>query len=1361
MIVLRRRISSTLLAAGLFCISMARVEAQPNNEWNNKPDVFQVNRLPAHATLVPYADVASAKQGNRAGSPYYYSLNGTWKFQWATNPAGRDTTFFHDGTDVGGWSSIQVPGNWQTQGYDYPIYTNYTYPWTGYENPAPPAAPTVYNPVGDYRRDFTVPAGWNGREVFLVFQGIGAAFYVWVNGQYVGYGEDTFTEKDYDVTPFLRSGTNNISIEVYRWSDGSWLEDQDMIRLSGIVRDMGLVSTPPVHISDFQYTTTFDGSYTSATLAVKANVKYYSQTAPTNYSVEATVFDANGSQVTSLPLGTAVFTSGNEITLTQSTTVGNPLQWSAEHPNLYTLVVALKDQGGSVIETESSNLGFRSFQMIGGRMKINGAPILIKGVNRHEIDPDHGKTMSYALMLQDILIMKQFNINTVRTSHYPNDPLWYDLCDKYGIYVIDETNLESHGVSGTLPASKPEWTQNCLDRVRSMVERDKNHPCVVIWSLGNEAGSGSNFQAMANWVHQRDPSRLVHYEGESSVADMTSQMYPTVETVEAYGASGSSIPYIMCEYSHAMGNSEGDLYQYWDVIQKYPNLQGGCIWDFVDQGLRAPSGDFYYGGDWGDHPNDADFCANGIVCADRTLQPEIYEVKKVYQNIKATPVDLLNGKFQITNYYRFTNVSAFNGTWKLMADNTQINGGTFSAGDLNIPPMTSKTLTVTLGTITPAPGVHYWLNLSFTLAQAELWAGVGHEIASEQFEIPVVAVNPPMIDTTQTPALTTSEGPDSIVVGNGNLHLVFDKKTGTIASYVFQGRALLQQGPVPNFWRAPNSSDYGDGMQSRCATWENSSRNRTVSGVGLKVYSPKQIQVAVSFEYPTSPKSSGTVRYDVYGDGNIVITSTLVPGSAQLPEIPEIGMLSMVPSSFGRVTWYGRGPYENYWDRKTGSNVGVHSTTVDSMFVYYIRPQETGNRTDVQWMSLTDNTGAGLLAVGMPLMEFNALRFTPWELESKKHPHELVANGSTVLRLSYHQMGVGGDDSWGKRPHPEFTLYSDSVYTYRFRLFPLQSSQSAMSLSKLSFPAPEMAIVPDMNSLFQASADSLLAANGLTVGNVVQAFSTTVPAGHVISQSPPAGALVPLGTPVGLTISLGIAQDVALGKTATASSEETSKANTAGKGNDGDMATRWCASDGSLPQTWTVDLGSAYDIAGTEVMWELAGVQYGYRIDVSINNVAWTLAVDKTNDSSLAQTRVDLFTAKAVRYVRITVTRLAPGSWASFWDFKVYVLSPELSVHGANLLPTETHLNQIYPNPFNPLTTVVYALRKEAKVSIEIYNLLGQKIKTLVDSEQDAGYRSVAWNGTNDGGSSVCSGVYFCRMNANEYVGTKKLLLLK
>jgi len=1348
----------TYFAASIILFSFVAVKAQPNNEWNNKPDVFQVNRLPAHATLMPFADEMSARNGDRTTSPYYFSLNGTWKFHLSTNPSKRDTSFYKDTADVSGFGNIQVPGNWQTQGYDYPIYTNATYPWTGYENPSPPLAPTVFNPVGSYRREFTVPGSWNGREIFLSFQGIGSAFYVWINGNYIGYGEDSFTPKEYDVTQYLRTGTNNISVEVYRWSDGSWLEDQDMIRLSGIFRDVFLFSTPSVHIYDFHYVTDLDGSYTNSTLTVKADLKYYSQTAPVGYTVEAAVYNSTGGQVTSFLLGTVSFSTGSEVLLSQNTSVANPQLWSAEFPNLYTLVIVLKDQGGNIIETESCKLGFRKFELAGGQMKINGKPILFKGVDRHEIDPDSGKTVGYNRMVQDITIMKRFNINAVRTSHYPNYPQWYELCDKYGIYVIDETNLESHGVRDILPASDPQWTQNCVDRIKSMVGRDKNHPCVVIWSLGNEAGSGNNFDTMATWTHQNDPTRPVHYEGYNNIADMTSWMYPTVESVEQYGASGNTKPLILCEYSHAMGNSEGNLYQYWDAIEKYPNLQGAFIWDFVDQGLwNTPHTGFLYGGDWGDNPNDADFCANGLVSADRTLQPEIYEVKKVYQNIKVKAVDTLKGQFEIKNYYRFTNVNSFSGTWQLMEDNGQINSGTLTASDLDIPPLSSKVITIGFGTPALKAGAKYRLNMSFKLTKDELWANAGHEVASEQFEIPFAVPNAPMIDTSGIPTLSAIDSKDSIIVSNTNLQLVFDKNAGTISSFIYQGTKLLEMGPVPNFWRAPNSNDRGNGMPSRCATWKNASQTRTVTGLTLKAISTHQIQIAVSFSYPTSTKSFGSVLYDIYGDGNVLISSTLIPGTAQLPEIPEVGMLCTVPAAFNTVTWYGRGPFENYWDRKKGANVGVYTTTVDSMFVSYIRPQETGNRADVQWVCLTNSSGNGLMAVGMPNIEFNALQYTPWELDSKgtQHPFNLIKNSSTVLRLNYHQMGLGGDNSWGARPHPEFTLYSNNIYTYQFRLLPVTHLPQAMDMSKVSFSELSTVAVPNLIGSLQSVTDSILIACGLSIGNSIRMLSTTIPIDYVISQMPEAGAKVPIGTAVNLVISSGKVGNVALNKPASASSEETSKGNTAGKGNDGDLSTRWCANDGGLNYWWEVDLDSVYHLVSSEVTWEFDGQAYGYIIQTSLNGTFWSTVVDKSNNTSTSQIQQDIFSANA-RYVRIMVTKLASGCWASFWEFKVFVSSAN-GVNQVELIPKEFKLYQNYPNPFNSQTMIYYSLPRESTVTLGVYDIRGRKVAALVRNEkQIAGNYKILLDASN-----LSSGAYYYDLRTENFTDTKKLLLIK
>jgi beta-galactosidase len=1344
------------LCAVLIGVFAAAAKAQPQDEWNNQPEKFQVNRQEAHATLMPYADIASALKGDRTASPYYLSLNGTWKFHIADNPAQKDQDFYLDDADVSDWGDIVVPGNWQTQGYDYPIYTNVQYPWTGYENPRPPQAPTVYNPVGSYRREFTIPTGWDGRQVFLSFQGVESAFYVWINGHYIGYSEDSYTPAEFNVTDDLRTGTNNISVQVYRWSDGSWLEDQDFIRLSGIFRDVYLFSTPGVHIYDFFSTTDLDESYRNATWTLQATVRHFLPSPPTGYAVEAMLYDSQNTMISSLKNMPVSFDGNDQAAVTESALVTDPLKWSAEHPNLYTLVLALKNAAGDIIETESCQIGFREFELSGGQMKINGVPIMFKGVDRHEIDPDDGRAVKFDRMVQDILIMKQHNINAVRTSHYPNNPLWYELCDRYGIYIIDETNLETHGVRNTVPDSDPRWTENCVDRIKSMVERDKNHPCVLIWSLGNEMGRGSDFQVMADWVRQRDATRLVHDEQYNEIADMTSHMYSSVEYLHNYGESGNSKPFILCEYAHAMGNSVGNLYQYWDEIEAYPNLQGAFIWDFVDQALRGPQG-FLYGGDWGDNPNDGNFCANGIISADRKLQPEIYEVKKLYQNIKAKPIDLLKGQIEIFNHFLFTNVNTFTGQWKLLADDKEIKSGSFSASALDIAPLTSKIITVDIGQPRLEAGSEYWLNLSFKLAQDELWAKAGHEIAAGQFKIPFETPEVARIDTTKILPMTVVETSDSIKVSNNNFSLTFDKKTGAIASYIFQGTPLLTEGPVPNFWRAPNDNDKGNGMPNRCRTWRNTGQNRTVKGLTLNKISSRHIQVVVNFSYPTSTESYGLVSYSIFGSGDIIVSATLTPGSKSLPEIPEVGMLLKLPVEFDNVTWYGRGPAENYWDRKTGYNVGVYSSSVDDMFFDYIEPQETGNRTDVRWVTCTNQAGIGLLAVGMPVMEVNALRYTPWELDSKAHPFELVKSDDLILRLNYHQMGLGGDNSWGARPHPEFTMTADKVYSYQFRLSPINKAASAMGKSKEVFPTAPQTKVPDVIGKNRAAADSLILAAGLLIGSIDSSYSTTVPAGQVMNSNPVAGTSLPYGSMVHLVFSLGPSNNLALGGVAAASSQETGNGNTADKGNDGDTSTRWCANDNQENHWWKIDLRDQYDLTGTEVMWEFDGRVYRYKVEVSPNNITWDLAVDKTENQSSAQTQKDVFAAKGIRYVRITITGLPdPNTWASFWEFRIFGEATASVDQGSGRLPEETDLDQNYPNPFNASTNIHYALAKPGRVRLDIFNVRGQEVETLVDSRQNPGWYSVYFDA-----GELSSGVYFYRLQSDRFVREKKMLVVK
>ena len=610
-------------------------------DWMN-PVITGINNEPPHATLMPFQDKETAQRGIREESSYFRSLNGPWKFHWVSRPADRPAYFYRPSYDVSAWKDIQVPGNWQLQGYDIPIYLNMTYPF----KKDPPRIQEDFNPVGSYRRTFTIPPGWDGRQTFLHFDGVESAFYVWLNGRMVGLGKDSRTPVEFNITSFLKTGENTLAVEVYRWSDGSYLEDQDFWRLSGIFRDVYLFSTPQVHIRDFEVKTSLSDNYTKAVFSVASRVRNYGTSASSGHSVEVTLIEGDTVAARTTPIGKTdaeYIAPGAEAIIPVKATINNPRLWTAEAPHLYRVLLTLRDGAGNAIEYEQCLFGFREVVVRDGHLLVNGKPILVKGVNRHEHDPDLGHFMTEASMVQDIVQMKRHNINTVRTSHYPNTPRWYELCDRYGMYIIDEANIESHGMGydpdQTL-ANKPEWLPAHMDRMQRMVERDKNHPCVIIWSLGNEAGDGTNFQAMSEWTHRRDPSRPVHYEraGLRAHTDIVCPMYSRIEQLLDYVKTRQERPLILCEYAHAMGNSVGNLQDYWDVIESHDQLQGGCIWDWVDQGFRRRMADgreyFAYGGDYGEKETDGDFCCNGLVLPDRTVTPKTLEVKKVYQNIK-------------------------------------------------------------------------------------------------------------------------------------------------------------------------------------------------------------------------------------------------------------------------------------------------------------------------------------------------------------------------------------------------------------------------------------------------------------------------------------------------------------------------------------------------------------------------------------------------------------------------------------------------------------------------------------------------------------------------------------------------------
>ncbi len=823
------------------------------NDWEN-PQMVGQNKEPAHATLLPYQDIQSALAGDRSACANFKLLNGEWQFKWAPNPASAPEDIHIEPFNNAGWDTIAVPGNWQLQGYDVPMYTNVQYP---FPPDYMPEVPKDNNPVGSYRTTFTVPAEWTGKQVFIVFDGVDAAFYLWVNEQYVGYSQDSRLPAEFNLTPYLRPGQNTLAARVYRWCDGSYLEDQDFWRLSGIYRDVYLFAAPAVHIRDFWAITDLDADYRDAVLNIRAYLRAYDTADIDGYTVEAELFDANRLRITNYELRVTSYESPITFTLP----VANPLKWSAEHPHLYTLLLTLKDTEGTVLEVERCNVGFRKVEIKDGKVLINGAAVYFRGVNRHEHHPDTGHAVSVESMIEDILLMKRFNVNAVRTCHYPDDPRWYDLCDEYGLYLIDEANIESHGVWDE-PTRDPVWLTAFMERGSRMVERDKNHPSIVIWSLGNESGHGPNHAAMADWIHAYDPTRPVFYDSadHEPYIDIVSKMYPSLERlIELAERPGETRPFIMCEYAHAMGNSPGNLKEYWDLIAKYPRLRGGFIWDWVDQGLRRTTEDgaewFAYGGDYGESPHDGSFCINGLIFPDRTIHPSLWEVKKVYQPVDVEVVDALAGKVDVINKYDFSDLRHLNVTWTLQADGQVIQKGQLP--HLSTPSGGRETVTIPFsppsvppsGGKTGGAGAEYWLTLSFTLAESTLWAEAGHEIAWAQFAVPFPMLEVQPVDMTALPALTLTDSDAQAVVVGPAFELVFDKQAGTVAALRYQGYDLLKAGPKANFWHAPTENDLNTWGEERAASrWREIGLDRLeehVETVTVAQLAPQVVEITV------------------------------------------------------------------------------------------------------------------------------------------------------------------------------------------------------------------------------------------------------------------------------------------------------------------------------------------------------------------------------------------------------------------------------------------------------------------------------------------------------------------------------------
>ncbi|WP_326686644.1 DUF4981 domain-containing protein [Streptomyces sp. NBC_01795] len=1016
-------------------------------EWDADPTAFEVNREPARAALVPYRDTASALRGKRTTSPYYRSLNGSWRFRWSENPGKRPEGFHRPGYDDSDWDRIPVPSNWEMRGYREPIYLNIPYPWTGYERPEPPHVPKDFNPVGSYRRTFTVPRGWRGRRTLLSFQGVKSAFFVWVNGERVGYSEDSYTPAEFDIGDRLREGDNTLAVEVYRWSDGSWLEDQDMIDLSGIFREVYLYSVPRIHLHDVHVRTSFNDTRTLADLNLHVRLRDTTGGTAGTYTVSGTLYDAEGREVDAGPLsGSVAPPPSGTAAVELAGKVRDPKLWSAESPSLYTLLLSVRAPGGERTEIQRVRFGFREITFGPGALEINGKPLVLAGTNRHESDPVHGQAVPEEVMLRDVRLMKQHNINAVRTSHYPNAPRWLELCDEYGLYVIDEANLETHELRDTLPASLPEWKAACLDRARSMVERDKNHACVVMWSLGNEAGEGSNFRAMADWIRERDSSRPVHYEGMNAVADVESWMYAPPAEVEEYGKSGNPKPFILCEYSHSMGNSTGNFREYWDIFERYPNLHGGFVWDWVDQAITRPvPGDpsrtyFSYGGDWvPGYPTDGIFSCDGLVRPDREPDPELQEVKHVYQRVSfrgAGDCAVARGEVEITNKQLFSGLDAYELRWEVTRDGERVQHGTLC------PPATEPGRRSTVRVPVerpgrPVPGAEFWLNLSLVLRRDTSWAKVGHEVAGGQLQLtgwqkPAPADPGPG----GLPPVEVAETDSKVTVSGRDFSCTLDKASGTLTDFRHKGTRLLTGGPVPNFWRAPTDNDIGRKFHETAKTWKEAGTKRKTDSVKTSREGRSVVTIEVRSTLPTAPATCAYITvFTVRGDGEVRVEHTLEPGKG-LPDLPMVGALLTLPERYGTFGWYGRGPQENYQDRKTGARVGRYRSSVDEQFTPYVRPQQCGNVTDVRWGKLTGKDGTGLRveAHGGDQLELSALRFRPADLDGPRHPYELKPRRAAVLGVNHRQMGVGGNDSWGASPLEEYLLHADRTYRYGYRL---------------------------------------------------------------------------------------------------------------------------------------------------------------------------------------------------------------------------------------------------------------------------------------------------------------------------------------
>ena len=1014
-------------------------------EWHDL-QVNEVNRLKLHTNYFAYENETLALAGQMDKSANFISLHGAWKFNWVKDADKRPTDFYKTDLDDSAWKTMNIPANWEMNGFGVPEYVNTGFAWRGHFDQKPPAVPVKDNNVGSYRRIINIPDSWDGKQVIAHFGSVTSNIYLYVNGQYVGYAEDAKVAAEFDRTPYLKKGDNLIAFQTFRWCDGSWCEDQDFWRLSGVARDSYLYARDAaVHLTNIKITPDLQNNYEDGVVQIYAEVKGQPV-------IEYKLLNHNGIEIIKSDANFKKRVNG-----TAQFTIKNVKKWSAEDPYLYTLVATVKDQKGNIVEVVPQKVGFRKVEIVNSQLLVNGQPVLIKGADRHEMDPDGGYVVSRERMIQDIKIMKRLNINAVRTCHYPDDPVWYDLCDEYGLYVTAEANQESHGFGygNDAEAKKPEFAKQILERNQHNVEMYYNHPSVIVWSLGNETVNGDNFIAAYKWIKEQDKSRPVQFEqagrtGENT--DIFCPMYYSHDGCDKYSKDDKfTRPLIQCEYNHTMGNSSGGLKEYWDMVRKYPKFQGGYIWDFVDQALhRNPVKPmsvkdnltyaqynkikYTYGGDYNDYdPSDNNFNCNGVIGPDRQLNPHAYEVAYEYQNIWAEAVDLQAGKISVYNEHFFRNLANYQLVWTLLQDGKAVQNGTVDK--LDVAPQQKTTLTLPYQI--PAEG-EVLLNIEFRLKKAEPLMEAGQMVAYRQLEV----------RTANAAAAVVAEGKlkvenkkkeTEIKVLNDFIDIEFDKATGLLKEYEVNGVDLLGEGGTlkPNFWRAVTDNDMGAQLQKKFRVWRAPALNlQTITASKVKVGKNVNAVVKAVYDMP-DVKAALTITYTIAPDGTMGVEQTMdATEGEKVSDMFRFGMLMQLPFQMDNSTFYGRGPIENYIDRKGSQNVGIYTQTAEEQFFPYIRPQETGTKSDIRWWQQTDKAGKGFRITSGNLFSASALHYSIDDLDDgeekeQRHSYEVPQSKYTELCIDKEQFGVGGENSWGAWPLPQHRLgYADKTFSF-------------------------------------------------------------------------------------------------------------------------------------------------------------------------------------------------------------------------------------------------------------------------------------------------------------------------------------------